>query len=55
MGWQMPPGQEDVGCHPFATPENFLANFYCCFIIVAAKERPPKILVQINLGFCNIK
>ena len=44
-----------TGCHPFATPEDFLASFYCCFVFVAAKERSPKILVEINLGLCNIQ
>ena len=28
--------------------------FYCCFIFVA-KERFPKILVEINLGLCSIE
>ena len=49
-------------CYPWATGsylsatfENFLAMFYCCFIIVAAKERSPKILVENNLGLCNIQ
>ena len=41
------------GYHLFATPENFLAIFYCCFIFVA-KERFPKVLVQINLGLYSI-
>ena len=40
-------------CHLLATPENFLAIFYCCFVFVAAKERYPKILVEINLGICK--
>ena len=53
MGWQLPPLA--TRCHPFATPEDFLAIFYCCFIIVAAKESSPKILVEINLGLCNIQ
>ena len=46
-----------TGCHLCATPENFLAIFYCsfcCFIFVA-KERSPKILVEINLGLCTRK
>ena len=45
-------------CHPwttgrciFDTPENSLA----LFIFVAAKERSPKILVEINLGLCSIQ
>ena len=38
----------------FATPENFLAIFYCCFIFVAM-EASPKLLVEINLGLCNIQ
>ena len=40
-------------CHLFATPENFLAICYCCFVFVAAKERYPKILVEIYLGLCK--
>ena len=43
-----------TGCHPFATPENFIAIFYFCFIIVA-KQRSLKILVEINLGLCKIQ
>ena len=54
MGWHgVPP--LGIGCYPFATPENFLAFFfYCCFIIVA-KERSPKILVEMNLALCTYK
>ena len=40
-------------CHPFATHENFLAIFYYCFIFVAMERS--KILVEINLGLCNIQ
>ena len=36
-----------------ATPENFLAIFYYCFIFVAMERS--KILVDINLGLCNIQ
>ena len=43
-----------TGCHLFATPENFLAIFYCCFIFVAMKKSP-NILVEVNLGLCNIQ
>ena len=43
-----------TGCHHFATPENFPAIFYGCFIIVA-KERYPNILVEINLGLSTIQ
>ena len=42
----------ETGCHPSATIENFLAIFYCCFIVVD-EERSPKILVKINLRLCN--
>ena len=38
----------------FATPKNFLAICYCCFIFVA-KKRCPKILVEINLGLFYIR
>ena len=36
-------------CHPWDT----FGNFYCCFIIVD-KERSLEILVQLNLGLCDI-
>ena len=44
----MPPWA--TGCHLFATPGNLLAIFYCFFIFVA-KERSPKILVEINVTY----
>ena len=44
-----------TGCHLSATLENFLAMFYCSFIIVAAKERCPKLSVEINLSLYNIQ
>ena len=37
----------------FATHRNFFAIFYCCFMFVQ-KKRAPEILVQLNLGLCNI-
>ena len=52
MGWQLPPAA--TGCHPFSTPENFLAIFCLCFIIIA-KERSSYILVEISLGLCNLQ
>ena len=38
-----------------ATPEDFLAISYCCFIFVAAKEKYPKILVESNFGLCSMQ
>ena len=43
------PGQQDT-----ISLIIFLQFFYCCFIFVA-KERFPKILVEINLGLFNIQ
>ena len=55
-GGKATPGQMDGNwMASFCPPEDFLAIVYCSFIIVAAKERSPKILVKINLGLCNIQ
>ena len=43
-----------TACHLFGTPGNFLGIFYCSFVFLA-KERSPKILVEINLGLCSIQ
>ena len=52
MGWQMPPlgNRMQAFCHPW---ESFLHFFYCCYILVA-KEKSPEILVELNLGVCDI-
>ena len=42
-----------TGCHLFATPGKFFPTFYCCFIFVD-KERALAILVELNLGLCDI-
>ena len=52
MRWQTPPLGNRMPSS--ATPENFLAISNCCFISVA-KERSPKILVEINPGLCSIQ
>ena len=41
-------------CQLFATPGNFLVVVYCCFIFVAAKEKCPEILVELNVGSCEM-
>ena len=51
MGWQMPP--LNTRCQLFASPGNFLAIFYCCFIC-ATKERSPESLVELNRGLCDL-
>ena len=57
MGWHevanAAPGNIFTGCQFFATPGNIFAIFYCFFIFLA-KERSPEILVQLNLGLCDI-
>ena len=37
-------------CQLFATPGNFFAIVYCCFILVAAKERSPEIVFELSIG-----
>ena len=50
MGWHLPTmGNRMIAfCHPW----EIFAIFYCCFMFVD-KERS-KILVQLNLGLCDI-
>ena len=52
MGWQMPPWS--TVCQLFAAPGNFLVIVYCCFIFVAAKEKCPELLVELNVGLCEM-
>ena len=57
MGWHgvatATPGQQDAILLP---PLRISLRFpYGCLIIVAAKERSPKILVEINVGLCTSK
>ena len=43
----------ETECQLFATPGNVCIIFCCCFIFVA-KERSREILVQLDLGLCDI-
>ena len=43
-----------TGCRFFATAWKFFAFVYCWCIYVAAKERPPEILLEINKSLFNI-
>ena len=52
MEWQMLPLSNRMPS--FFHPENFLSISYCSFVFLA-KERSPKILVEINLGLCNLQ
>ena len=56
MGWHgvanATPRQQDAILLP---PLRIFLQFFIVFIIVAAKERSPIILVEINLGLCNIQ
>ena len=49
-GAKSTPGQQDAS---FLPPHGFFAIFYCCFIFLH-KKRSPEILVQLNLGLCDI-
>ena len=40
--------------HLFATPGNFLAIVYCWFFFVAAKEKCPERLVELNFSLCDM-
>ena len=42
-----------TGYQLFATHGNFLVMFYCCCIFLP-KERSPEMLVELNLGLCDI-
>ena len=54
MGWHgVANAPWATGCQHFATPGNFFAIFYYCFISVV-KEKSPEILVELNLGLSDI-
>ena len=53
VAWGGTPGQQDAILSPLL--RIFPPSFYGCLIIVAAKERSPKILVEVSLGLCNIQ
>ena len=42
-----------IGCQLFAITGNLVAVVYCCLIFVAAKEKWPEILVELNLSVCG--
>ena len=51
MGWQLPPLSNRLLV--FATLGIFF-HFSCYCIIVVAKEKSPEVMVELNLGLCDI-
>ena len=53
MGWHgvATPRQQYAS---FLPPMGIFTIFYCCYIFVAAKEKTREILVELNLGLCDI-
>ena len=51
MGWQMLPlgNRMPAFCHPW----EFFTICYCCCVSVV-KDESPEILVELNLGLCDI-